>query len=292
MAFHHRVLAVWTGNMFNGAVMIIACPACATRYVVPDSAIGLDGRTVRCAKCRHSWFQEGPEAEPRPAPAPAPAPAPPPPAQPAPTEREAPPVAPVPAPPAPPPPVEDAPLPPPPTGYADDTAVPPPPGYAAPAYPDEGYSSFAHEPPFRARRNPAKMWTLAAVIFALVSLGSVAATAWYGLPDWMPFSRPLFAEEQPGLRFSFPEKQQVRRQLPDSSWFFEVNGSVTNVSEVSRSVPAILVVLRDSRGGIAYTAEIHSPKRVLAPGETVSINEALRPVPKKAVKAQYGWKPA
>jgi len=40
--------------------MIIACPACATRYVVPDSAIGLEGRTVRCAKCKHSWFQDGP----------------------------------------------------------------------------------------------------------------------------------------------------------------------------------------------------------------------------------------
>ncbi|MEE4201652.1 zinc-ribbon domain-containing protein [Erythrobacter sp.] len=38
--------------------MIIACPACATRYVVPESAIGVDGRTVRCAKCKHSWFQE------------------------------------------------------------------------------------------------------------------------------------------------------------------------------------------------------------------------------------------
>ena len=43
--------------------MIIACPACATRYAVPDSAIGIDGRTVRCAKCRHSWFQEGPVLE-------------------------------------------------------------------------------------------------------------------------------------------------------------------------------------------------------------------------------------
>lgn len=39
--------------------MQIACPACHTRYTVPDTAIGAQGRTVRCAKCRHSWYQPG-----------------------------------------------------------------------------------------------------------------------------------------------------------------------------------------------------------------------------------------
>lgn len=58
--------------------MIISCPACGTRYAVPETAIGPEGRTVRCAKCKNSWFQEseplelGQEAERQPEAPPAP----------------------------------------------------------------------------------------------------------------------------------------------------------------------------------------------------------------------------
>jgi predicted Zn finger-like uncharacterized protein len=49
--------------------MILTCPSCDTRYSVDGAKFPMAGRTVRCAKCGHSWHQmgEAPEAEPVPA---------------------------------------------------------------------------------------------------------------------------------------------------------------------------------------------------------------------------------
>jgi predicted Zn finger-like uncharacterized protein len=336
--------------MLNTRDMIIACPACTTRYVVPDSAIGLDGRTVRCAKCRHSWFQAGalPDQANQPLGARvAPSPPPPPPsppmdevaAPPAPVvvpKEETEPLAPAIWPQSEATPELDAPEPPAASevafseekalGFADpagaqapsfgrypdpeptyispEPALPPPPSFVespssfSPAAETQGWeeptdtpSTFAYEPPFRPRLNTLKLWTWAAVIFAAVALAAIGAVAWYGLPDWMPLARQTFAEAQPDLVLDFPANRQDRRTLPNGTEFFGASGTVTNVGSSRRTVPTILIVLRDTRERIVYSWEVAPAKRQLAPGESVSVNEAVTDVPKSAKIAEIGWKP-
>lgn len=311
--------------------MIISCPACNTRYVVPDSAIGVDGRTVRCAKCRNSWFQEGPvldlagQAAPEAPAAEQPAPPPPPPAPP---ETPAPPVEAAPPPPSPAPPAPEhatEPAAPPAAEWnepapvespavedtadqdesGEEEAAPAPPEFGAPqpavveTEPEEplhdGYgeevSQFDYEPPFRPRRNPLKIWTAAAAVFAVLALGTVAAASYWGLPDWVPVSRPEFGLGQPDLVLDFPKGSQDRRTLPNGTEYFGASGTVTNVGRETRTVPNILIKLRDAHDRIVYSWEVTPPKRSLAPGETMTINEAVTDVPRSAKVAEFGWKP-
>lgn len=37
--------------------MILVCEKCQTRYLVKPNSLSVKGRTVKCAKCGHSWFQ-------------------------------------------------------------------------------------------------------------------------------------------------------------------------------------------------------------------------------------------
>lgn len=206
-------------------------------------------------------------------------------------------------PPPPPPPPSPPPAPPAGTTAADipeAESTPEPPAFAriedqediAPPPPfDESVSRFEHEPPFRPRRNWLKLWTIAGIIFAVLALGVVGAVSYLGLPDWVPVSRPTFAQAQPDLVLEFPPNRQDRRTLPNGTAYFGASGTVTNVGKSVRRVPPILIVLRDGKDRVVYSWEVPPPKRNLAPGESIAINEAVTDVPRSAKFAEIGWKP-
>jgi hypothetical protein len=166
-------------------------------------------------------------------------------------------------------------------------------GYDSPyddAY-DDTSSQFDYEPPFRPRRNPLKVWTAAGAVFALLALGTVFAVSYYGVPDWLPVTKPTFAAAQPDLVLDFPADQQDRRTLPDGSEFFSASGTITNTGRETRKVPSILIVMRNEREVPVYSWVLVPPKSTLAPGESVSINEIATDVPKNAKFAEIGWSP-
>ena len=57
-----RLLGFGTKSARND--MLIVCPSCASSYMIDPAAVGPAGRTVRCARCKATWFAGGPKREP------------------------------------------------------------------------------------------------------------------------------------------------------------------------------------------------------------------------------------
>ena len=78
-------------------------------------------------------------------------------------------------------------------------------------------------------------------------------------------------------------RQRIVYQITSAGTeYFGASGTITNIGGTAQDVPPILIVLRDARDRKVYELEVRSPKRTLAPGEAVTVNEAVTDVPRSA----------
>ena len=230
--------------------MILTCPSCQARYVVPDSAIGPSGRKVRCAACRHSWFQDAPSTAASASAAPMPmAEAP---AFAAPLPRAA-------------APIERAPM--------VERRAP----AQAPAPDWDRPPPALEEPPFRPRRNPARRWTVAAVIAAALMTAAVLAIQFFGLPD---VGRWVGIPVQTGDVLSIVDQNARTSRLERGNAVLEVSGTIVNQTDQVQRVPQILAELKDAQGRIIYSWSIAPPIGELQPRGRVAFNSANVGVPR------------
>lgn len=137
------------------------------------------------------------------------------------------------------------------------------------------FDPFAHEPPFKPRRNPARRWTVAAVVTGLSMMIGAVAILYTGAPGLA--SQFGIAEAESPLRFA--DKSIERRGLSSGNELFAVSGRIVNPSTTRQRVPNIRAELRDSNGTPVYSWTIRAPRPELEPGASVEFNKSVLDVP-------------
>lgn len=237
--------------------MILECSECRTRYLVPDSAIGSEGRTVRCANCKHSWFQTPPPLD---------------------LVARADAIR-----------AEQAAY-----GPVDQPTASPAPQAAAPAahfvdpsVDQDDVAAAAGDEDFHPRRNPARRWTIAAIAAAVILSAGIGGLAYFGGEGLgARLGIQVGAAETPLRIEQYPID---RRELTNGSELFAVSGRIVNPTASAQPVPDIRAELRDAQGRLVFSWMIAPQQRTLAPRGSVEFNSAKLDVPSSSKRLDFSF---
>jgi hypothetical protein len=147
------------------------------------------------------------------------------------------------------------------------------------------FDAYAHEPMFRPRRNPAKMWTAIAVAFALILTIAGAAAAWYGparVLSLFGFSAGEF--DVPLLIMPRTMEPSIK---PNGTVLLPVSGRIVNPTDSAQPIPDILVEIRDQQGRVVYSWTIPRPAPTVAARGSVGFESATVNPPKNGTKLRF-----
>jgi predicted Zn finger-like uncharacterized protein len=295
--------------------MLIVCPSCATSYMIDPTSLGATGRTVRCARCKATWFaspkKQAPEvhafvdgviaeAEAQtgapPPPARAAEPPPPPPAAADDFGAEA--ESPIPevVPPAPPP-AADMPAPAPaaapePFAISDAPSLVPPieheplPDAASAEIDSDDIESYAaRRERMKARRKQSRRssrWTAIVLVLFAVNVAIVGARD--EVVRYLPQTASLFAAIglPVNLRHLKFENVRISKETQDGVSILIVDGTIVSASKKPVAVPRLRFAARNATGQEVYTWTALPSRSILGPGETLDFHSRLASPPADA----------
>lgn len=232
--------------------MILTCPACTTRYLVDPSAIGNEGRRVRCARCQHTWHaeQEAEEAS----------------AAPIATEEDE---APAPATAA--------------AAPADDDSQ----DDAADSAASRRRSTRAKTQLPAVREPAGKGIWIAWLVLIIVVAGVIAGGVVFRrdvVAVWPPAGRLYLAAGlslEPDFTLQIQNIEWARESRGGQSVLL-VSGEIANPDDVRQKVPRIQVILFDENRRVLHHWNAQVPQQVLNPKQTTSFTTELRDPPDEA----------
>ncbi|HEX8514107.1 MAG TPA: hypothetical protein VF688_13490, partial [Allosphingosinicella sp.] len=148
----------------------------------------------------------------------------------------------------------------------------------APTAEPENYDAFAHAPPFRPRRNPARMWTILAIVAAALMLAATAAVYSFGLPE-LGVDIALPGRNSTPLRVIHDSIEPRNQTLASGNALLTVTGRITNPTQSVQRVPQLRAEVRDPKGKVVHSWSISPPVSELQPGQSATFNSAEMDVP-------------